>query len=442
MMIILGSVMAVLLMVGVHRRSEALGLTELQLSTGIARAAPARAAIVSTAIASLILGAGSTAVLAASGTYVEEMPLDGALASGAVIALTAFGSAVLAHLVLLFVGNAAALTRAALFTIAASFALRSLADSEGWDWLNWVSPLGWKTQVRPYVDNDWTALTIIALICVAGATALLLAERRREYGAALVRLPSLLPSRTRRIQGPLHLAGVLYRATIGAWVAVIAGLNGFFIALTGSLTEWMEAEESVGKIFDDIFGGGDMKTEFIYYILKLMGILIATMGVQILVSYRSAEVDRTVDLQRSTGLRRWIPHAAATVLAVLGILAATVGAHVGGAVGLWTQETTVADDYQSLLTATWSQLAPSLLLAGIAVLLVGWVPRFIHVAWAPVVVAAILTLFGPVLNAPQWLIDLSPFEYVDQWGAQGAMGIGAVALIVLGLVGSQRRDIR
>lgn len=442
MMIILGSVMAVLLMVGVHRRSEALGLTELQLSTGIARAAPARAAIVSTAIASLILGAGSTAVLAASGTYVEEMPLDGALASGAVIALTAFGSAVLAHLVLLFVGNAAALTRAALFTIAASFVLRSLADSEGWDWLNWVSPLGWKTHVRPYVDNDWTALTIIALICVAGATALLLAERRREYGAALVQIPSLLPSRTRRIQGPLHLAGVLYRATIGAWVAVIAGLNGFFIALTGSLTEWMEAEESVGKIFDDIFGGGDMKTEFIYYILKLMGILIATMGVQILVSYRSAEVDRTVDLQRSTGLRRWIPHAAATVLAVLGILAATVGAHVGGAVGLWTQETTVADDYQSLLTATWSQLAPSLLLAGIAVLLVGWVPRFIHLAWAPVVVAAILTLFGPVLNAPQWLIDLSPFEYVDQWGAQGAMGIGAVALIVLGLVGSQRRDIR
>lgn len=446
MMIILGSVMAVLLIVGLHRRSETLGLTELQLSTGINRMAPAAAAVVTTAIVAAIMGAGSTAVLALSGLYVDEMPVGGALASGSVIALTMLGSALLAQLVLLLVRDPAALTRTGLMTIAGAFVVRSVADSEDFGWLNWVSPLGWKTLVHPYVQNDWMAIGMIAGICVLAAGVVLFAERQREYGSALVAVPSLIPTRTRRIRGPLHLSAVLNRSTILTWAIVIAGLTAFFIALTGSLSEWMEAEANIGQIFKDIFGDGDMKTEFIGYILKLTGILIATMGVQVVVTYRSGEVDRTVDLQRSTGLQRWVPLGAASILSVAGLVLATVGALGGGALGLWSQETTVAADYDTLVPSTWSQLAPALLLTGVAVAIVGIVPRFTHVAWAPVVGAAILTLFGPVLSAPQWLIDLSPFEYVvtpngGSWTPHLLMAAAAIALIGLGWWGLQRREI-
>ena len=182
MMIILGSVMSVLLFVGLHRRSEALGLTELQLSTGISRMAPAAAALATTVIASLIVGLGSAGVLWLSSQYVDEMPGEGSLTSGAVITLTMIGSALLAHLVLLFVDNPASVTRIGLLTVAGSFIARSVADSEELMWLNWVSPLGWKTVVHPYVKDDWGNLALLAALCVAAAGLLLWAERYREYG--------------------------------------------------------------------------------------------------------------------------------------------------------------------------------------------------------------------------------------------------------------------
>ncbi|MFC6146932.1 hypothetical protein [Corynebacterium nasicanis] len=443
MMTILGSVMAVLLLVGLHRRSEATGLTELQLSTGIKRMTPAAAAIATTGLAAAIVGAGSAGVLAASGLYVDEMPLEGALTSGGVIALTMFGSAMLAQLVLLLVRDPAALTRTALMTVAVSFVVRSLADSEDLGWLKWLSPLGWKTLVGPYVADDWYALGILAAVCLGAAGLGLAAEQRREYGSALIPLPAFLPVRTRRIHGPLHLAVMLNRSTILTWAIVIGGLTAFFIALTGSLSEWMEAEANVGKIFKDIFGEGDMKSEFIGYILKLMGILIATMGVQVIVTYRSGEVDRTVDLQRSTGLRRWIPLAASSLVSIAGLLLAVIAALGGGALGLWTQETTVAGDYNSLVPSTWGQLAPVLLLTGVAIAIVGLAPRFTHLAWAPVVASAVLTLFGPVFSAPQWLINLSPFEYSDSpWSTHLAIAAAAIVLIGAGWWGSQRREIR
>lgn len=446
MMIILGSVMSVLLFVGVHRRSEALGLTELQLSTGISRMAPAAAALATTVIAALIVGLGSTGVLWLSSRYVEEMPVAGALTSGAVIALTMIGSALLAHLVLLFVDNPASVTRAGLLTVAGSFIARSVADSEELRWLNWMSPLGWKTVVHPYVADDWRNLALLAGLCGGVGALLLWAERHREYGHALVALPTVTRSRARRVRGPVHLASVLHRGTVLTWVAVIAVLAAFIIALTGSLSGWMEAEANVGQIFKDIFGEGDMKAEFIAYTAKLCGILVATYGIQIIVGYRAGELDRTVDLQRSTGVRRWMPLASATVISVGGVLLGSLAILGGGAVGLWSQESTTSVDYENLVPAAWSQLAPALLLMAVAVLLVGWVPRLTHLAWAPVVSAAVLTLFGPILSTPQWMIDLSPFEYAVSstsggWGTHLWMGLGALALTGLGLLGSQRREI-
>lgn len=447
MMIILGSVMAVLLLVGLHRRSEATGLTELQLSTGISRMAPAAAALVTTVIASTVVGAGSTGILMLSSLYVDEMPLEGSLTSGAVISLTMIGSALLAYLVLMFVDNPASVTRTALLTVAAAFIARAVADSEDITWLNWVSPLGWKTLVHPYVTDDWSTIGILAAVCLIGALALLAAERFREYDSALVQLPTLGHRRTRLIHGPLHLTSVLHRGTITAWVAVILALSAFIIALTGSLSGWMEAEANVGQIFKDIFGEGDMKTEFIAYSARLCGILVATYGIQVIVAYRSGEVDRTVDLQRSTGLRRWIPLGAATLVSGVGIVLGAVAILAGGSLGLWTQESTTAADYDTMVPAAWSQLVPALLLMAVSVALVGWLPTRTHLSWAPVVAAAVLTLFGPILSAPQWLIDLSPFEYTvtaqdGSWVPHLWMALATAVLVVTGLVGSQRREIR
>lgn len=444
--LLLGSVMTVLLIVNLHRRSEHRGLTELQLSTGVARRSPATTAMATVALASFLVGAGAALVLWFSGFYVEDMPARGAISFGATLALTMIGSALLAQLVLLFVGNPAAVTRVALLTIAVSFIVRAIADNEEIGGLNWISPLGWKTITAPYVDDDFASVAWLTVLCLTAAGAVLVGEHYREYGQALVALPRFRRGRTRNIYNILHLSTVLNRGTVLTWAVVIAVLAAFFIALTGSLSDWMETEDNIGRVFEDLFSGDDLKTEFLAYVTKLCGMLVAIAGVQTIVSYRSGEQNRLVDLIRSTGVRRWTPLGAATTVAYIAIGIATAGLLLGGMFGLWTQESTTNTDFENLVPAAWSQLAPAILLTGLAVALVGMRPGLIQAAWAPIIASAILTLFGPILQAPQWLIDLSPFEYVnlaagEHWPLHAGMAGTGLLLTALGLWRTKQREI-
>ena len=77
----------------------------------------------------------------------------------------------------------------------------------------------------------------------------------------------------------------------------------------------------------------------------------------------------------------------------------------------------MAADYDTLVPSTWSQLAPALLLTGVAVAIVGLVPRFTHVAWAPVALRA-GTQRAAVADRPlafrvrrhpqRWFLDAAP----------------------------------
>lgn len=445
--LLLGSVMAILLSVGLHRKAEHRGLTELQLSTGIRRSTPAAAALVTTSLVALLIGGGSTLILWLSGFYVADMPARGAVTFGATVALTLIGSALLAQLVLLFISREASLNRVALLTLAGSFLARAIADNEELDWLNWVSPLGWKTLVAPYVTDDLSVLAGLVVLCGIVVGGLLLAEHRREYGQALFRMPQRQIVATRNIRGVFHLSFIRHRATILAWGLVIAVLSAFFIALTGSLSAWMDAEEDIGRVFDDIFAGEDTKTEFIAYVSKLCGILVAVAGVQTIVVYRNDELDGLVDIMRATGVRRWVPLSASVAMTYLTLLAGAIGLLLGGLGGLWAQENSTSEDYQNLVPAAISQISPALLLAGIAIALVGLAPRLTQIGWAPIVVSAVLTIFGPILQVPRWMIELSPFEYVNtatdpEWGIHVFLGSLGLLFTLAGIWGGRQREIR
>ena len=90
-----------------------------------------------------------------------------------------------------------------------------------------------------------------------------------------------------------------------------------------------------------------------------------------------------------------------------------------------------------------------LLLAGVAALLHGLVPRWASLAWIGLGVAVVVAFFGPLLRLPQGLQDLSPFEHLALVPAEPfapvafagvlvvAVAAGAAAHVALG-----RRDLR
>jgi ABC-2 type transport system permease protein len=88
-------------------------------------------------------------------------------------------------------------------------------------------------------------------------------------------------------------------------------------------------------------------------------------------------------------------------------------------------------------------------LVGVAALLFGVAPRAVGAAWAAVVACFLIWVVGPILDAPGWVLDLSPFHHVPALPAAPldaaplvALTGVAAALTSAGLFLLQRRDVR
>ncbi len=106
-----------------------------------------------------------------------------------------------------------------------------------------------------------------------------------------------------------------------------------------------------------------------------------------------------------------------------------------------------------MLGAAMAQLPATLLVAGVAVVLVGWWPGgAVAGAWTAVGAVVAISLFGPALQLSHWGLDISPFTHVPKLpGAAVTMrttgtpllwlSLAALALATAGLAGLRRRDI-
>jgi ABC-2 type transport system permease protein len=88
------------------------------------------------------------------------------------------------------------------------------------------------------------------------------------------------------------------------------------------------------------------------------------------------------------------------------------------------------------------------LLAGATLLLYGLLPRWSLAAWALVAWVFVAAMFGILLDLPQWLLNLSPFQHVPalpaasmSWPPIVVLTAVAVAMIAAGLAALDRRDL-
>ena len=86
----------------------------------------------------------------------------------------------------------------------------------------------------------------------------------------------------------------------------------------------------------------------------------------------------------------------------------------------------------SMIGAGANCLPAALLFGGLAALAFAIVPRATAaVAYGLVAVAFVWQLFGALLGAPQWLLDLSPFQHVGLVPAQSFRAGAAVAMLAI-----------
>jgi ABC-2 type transport system permease protein len=105
-------------------------------------------------------------------------------------------------------------------------------------------------------------------------------------------------------------------------------------------------------------------------------------------------------------------------------------------------------DPADILAGTMLQLPAVWVLAAVAVLLFGLLPRWSLVAWAAPAICLLVLLVGETLRLDQWLLDVSPFTHVPRLPGGDVTvtplvtltGV-AVILTAVGLSGLRRRNV-
>ncbi|MGX5213807.1 ABC transporter permease [Streptomyces violaceus] len=431
----LAAVTSLLVVVRHTRDEEESGRQELVASGMVGRRASLTSALLAAAVANAVLALLVTAGLAGQGAV-------GALALGLGIAGVGMVFATMAAIVAQLTESARLARGLTAAVLGTAFVLRAAGDSardDGSSPLTWLSPLGWLENLRPYADERWWVLGLLAAaVVLQGAVAYGLAGRR-DIGM------SFLPTRPGAATGRLGSAGALaWRLQRGG---VLGWSIGFLLAgvVYGGMTEG--AADLVGdnagarRIFERMGGRSGLTDAFLASMVGMLGLVAALYIVASVLRLHGEETSGRAEpvLANAVGRLRWA--AGHLVIAFGGSALLMLLAGLGFAVGY-------GREIGPILGACLVQLPAIWVIGGLAVLLIGVLPRAAAAAWGVAGAVLLIGWVGPALDVPQVVLDLSPFGHLPklpggemEWGPVLVLLGLAVVLVAAGLAGLRRRDM-
>jgi len=437
------AIMSVLLTVRHTRADEEDGRTELVGAAAVGRRAPLTAALALVGLADAAVALLVTAGLVGSGFAAAD-----SLALGVGIGLTGLVFAGVAAVTAQLTAYARAASGAALGVLAAAAVVRGVGDvlREGGSALSWFSPIAWAQQTRAFVDLRWWPLALSAvLVAVLVRTAYALVGRR-DVGAGLVPPRPGPAAASARLSGVVALAGRLQRAAILGWGVALVLLGVVYGSLIDSVTDLLAENERVAEAVTSI-GGGSLADSFVATIGRYLSLLVAAFAVSSTLRAHGEEAAGRAGLvlASAVGRRRLLGGSLGVTVAASVLLALAAGLGAGLAAAAVSGD---AGQVGRLLGATLVPLPAVFIVAGMAAVLVGVVPRWSVLAWAAYAWVALVGLFGPLLKLPAWVTRLSPFGWVPAVPAESfdpvpvaVLTLLAAALFALALAGFRRRDL-
>lgn len=433
-------VVAVVLVRRHTRGDEEAGRLELVMSGSVGRLAPLAAA---TAVAAGWVAATVLATMAA----LAGLGLD----------VTGSVALALAWLGLGWVAVGVTAVAAQLTTSARTTAGLAAAVMGGWfvlrivgsvvesaRWVSWLTPWGWVEQARAFGANRvWVgALGVLLAAALVGMAVVL--QARRDLGAGLIPDRRGAASAPAWMSGPLTLAARLARGTVVAWTLGVLVMGAVGGSLVGSVAEMFD-DPALADLVRRMGGGSDLLTDaYAGMYLRIIGIAAAAVGVALTLRLRSEEEDGRVELLVAAPVSRWRVVAAHAVVGLVGgVIVLLAGSLAFGATAAGSGGPGMAP----VLRLGLLQTPAVVVMVGVAVLLVGLVPRWsVGLTWSVLAYGALSGELGSLLRLPNAALQLSPWHHLPVLSGSVPRGVWVlvvlgVALGVVGLMGYRRRDI-
>lgn len=427
-------------LVGRHTRAEEeAGRDELLRAAAVGRFASTSAAVTSALLANVVVGVLVGASLVAFGlTAVDSWALGlGLTASGWFFTGTALVAAQLTA------SNRTAYAIAGT-VIGVSYVLRAVGDV-GNGVASWLSPIGWYQAMHAFSGLRWWPAGLLLVgsgVTVAAGYRLF---RLRDYGSGVLASRPGPPRAGTGLRSGLGLAWRLHRGAVVGWAGGMLLCGIAYGAIGQDVDSLIGDSKESREVFAQ--GGGDLVDGFFATSILMLAVICCGYAISSALRPRGEEDASHLEVLLATGLprRSWLGgHVTVTVLGTVATLAAA------GA-GLGLGYVLVTGDGSYAWQITWPVLAyaaPVLALSAVARLLFGLAPRLMVLAWLPLAFVAVVMLLGDVLQLPQWLQDVSPFEHLalvpaDAFTWTPVLVIAAIAgaISLVGQAAFLRRDV-
>ncbi len=441
------ALMTIFIVIRHTRGDEEAGRLELVGSAVVGRQAALTAGLLTAVTASVAVAALLGVVLSALG-----LPVSGSVVFALAIGANGLAFTGIAAVAAQLASGARGARGIAFGVLGAAFMLRAIGDSagpSGPSWLTWTSPLGWVELTRPFDGQRWWVLALPCAVLAAGVGAAYALAARRDLGAGL------LPDRPGRasasglLRGPLSLAFRLQRGVLAGWAAGVAFIFAASGAAAKGIGQLLGSSTALQREFTRLGGQTAITNAYLAALMVLAGLGAAGYATSAVLRLRAEETDGLAEplLATAAGRIRWgLSHVAVAVFGAA-VLLAVAGLAAGLGYGLRTGS--AGPQAARMIGAAMAQLPASLVIAGVAVALVGLLPgACVAGAWTVLGVVVFIDLFGEALQLSHWLLDISPFTHAPRLpgGTVSAapllwLCLAALAFSAVGLAALRRRDI-
>ncbi|MFC4560045.1 ABC transporter permease [Virgibacillus kekensis] len=401
--------------------------------------------------ATLLVTSGTNIALAlitGLGLYamgIESMDLEGSLLYGAALGGTGL---VFAGITAVF----AQLSESSRGTIGWSIAVlliaylfRAITDVSNQS-LSWLSPLGWVTKAEAYSSNNWgpILLMLAGSILLFGLANYLNSIRDLEQGF-LASKPGKSQA-SRLLQSPFGLAFRLQRTGFIAWVVGLYVLGASYGSIFGDLESFFGGNEMYEKMLVQAEGASVVE-QFIPTLMTVIALIATVPPLMAMNKLHGEEKKGRLDHLLGRAVSREKLLGSYLVLSIInGFVMISISA-----VGLWSAGASVMDDgldFGVVYKAALVFYPAMLVMIGITVLLIGFVPKLVKLIWLYLVYAFFVLYLGNLFQFSEWVGKISPFGYVPKAPLEDVtfmplflLSLVAMGLMVIGFVGFRKRDI-
>jgi ABC-2 type transport system permease protein len=333
--------------------------------------------------------------------------------------------------------------------IGIAFLLRGVGDSTaGARWLSWLSPIGWVQQARPFTGDRWWVLVLpFATAIVAGVVGYALLPRR-DVGVGILPPRPGPAEAAPSLRSPFALAWRLHRGPLLGWTVGMVVCGAVFGSIASGIGGLVGQTPQVREMFERLGGTHGLTNAFLAAMAGFFAMIATLYGIQATLRMRSEETAARLEplLATRVGRLRWA--GGHLVFAFLGTAALLLigGVFMGLANGLRTGD--VSGSIGDMLAGMLVQLPAAWVVIALAVTLFGVAPKFSTAAWAIGGLALLISFFGPIVNVPQLVLDISPFQHPPKLPGQPFaatpllwLSLVSAAALAAGLLSWRRRDV-